>query len=251
MYSLKNTYGLKASVRVCHPVIEKYRFISGRYLACLPGYEILPDGYFDLAFLFSETGGMSFLAGPYTEKIIVPVKGYDLFIISFRPGKTPAFGDIPPHELMDSMVELSSVYGRSSDGICELLLNAENFQARMDIVEELFFYSRPEPMVKNKIFCRAAEIIGRSSGCTRVEELAGYVGVSVRTLERLFSSILGISPKYFIRLVRFQSAVEKIWCAGHGADYADIAAECGYFDQSHLIRDVRQLSGTTPATLVK
>ena len=199
-------YGLQISVRARHPVIEKYRFISGRYFACSSGYEILPDGYFDLAFLFSETGGMSFLAGPYTEKIIVPVKEYDLFIVSFIPGKTPAFGDIMPRDLMNSMVELSCIYGMPSEIVCRLLFDAEDFLARMAIVEKLFFHHPcPEPMIKNQVLCRATEIIGCSAGhITRVDELARCVGVSVRSLERQFSSILGISPKHFIRIVRFQ-----------------------------------------------
>lgn len=76
-----------------------------------------------------------------------------------------------------------------------------------------------------------------------------HVLLSRRQLHTLFTRELGIGPKAVNRLMRFQHAVRAIAAtvpAGTRADLGRVAAECGYFDQSHLTRDFRQFTGTSP-----
>ena len=73
------------------------------------------------------------------------------------------------------------------------------------------------------------------------------VGLSCRQLERRFLRDVGITPKRFCRIQRFQQVFQTI---EDGADWVRAAVECGYYDQAHLIRDCKDFSGEAPAALV-
>ena len=87
---------------------------------------------------------------------------------------------------------------------------------------------------------RARTCAGRVS----VAELACAVGLSTRQLERAFRERVGLGPKTFLRLVRFQRALALL--RRPGASLAAIAARCGYFDQAHLVRDFREFAHESP-----
>jgi methylphosphotriester-DNA--protein-cysteine methyltransferase len=93
-----------------------------------------------------------------------------------------------------------------------------------------------------------AGFILRHHGITRVDELAGSSGVSRQHLTRVFREHVGISPKLYCRLARFQSALVH---AGRGknVDWAQEAADLGYADQSHMIAEFREFGGLTPHRL--
>jgi AraC-like DNA-binding protein len=81
-----------------------------------------------------------------------------------------------------------------------------------------------------------------------VEDVAGQLGVTARHLRRAFTETIGVGPKDFARGVRLTRAVRM---AGASRDWTRIAAEAGYYDQSHLIADFRELTGNTPGALLK
>jgi transcriptional regulator GlxA family with amidase domain len=79
----------------------------------------------------------------------------------------------------------------------------------------------------------------------RIDDLAAGVGTSVRTLERAFDETVGVSPKTLARIVRFRRALVLL-DAPRRASFAAIALDCGYADQSHLVRDFRDFAGGPP-----
>ncbi len=94
----------------------------------------------------------------------------------------------------------------------------------------------------------AVRAVRESHGTVALDTLAESLAVAPRTLQRLFAAQVGISPKHLARIVRFQR-VFAAWRNDPGT-IARVAAECGYFDQSHLVRDFRDLAGMPPATLL-
>jgi len=84
-------------------------------------------------------------------------------------------------------------------------------------------------------------------GAMDIGDVACTLGVSCRQLERRFLSEVGLTPKRFCRIQRFQQVFQAI---GHGADWVRAAVECGYYDQAHLIRDCKDFSGETPSALL-
>jgi len=84
---------------------------------------------------------------------------------------------------------------------------------------------------------------------TSVSTLAERACLSKRQYERVFRDTVGMNPKEYASIVRFQKA---LWLMQQGErNYAGIAAECCYSDQSHFIRNFKELSGYTPETLIK
>jgi transcriptional regulator GlxA family with amidase domain len=73
------------------------------------------------------------------------------------------------------------------------------------------------------------------------------MGISGRQLERRFMSEVGLGPKLLCRILRFQQVFPAVERADK--NWARIAADCGYYDQAHLIRDFRQFAGQTPSVL--
>jgi AraC-like DNA-binding protein len=90
-----------------------------------------------------------------------------------------------------------------------------------------------------------------SGGAVRVETLAAALGVSRQYLGAQFRHHVGLSPKLFARICRFRAVRAAALAAQAGApghDWARLATDCGYFDQSHLIRDFHDFSGTSPGS---
>lgn len=82
-----------------------------------------------------------------------------------------------------------------------------------------------------------------------VSAVAGSLGVSERHLRRVFHETVGVSPKVFARLQRFRRAIRA--ARKTRADWADVAADAGYYDQAHLIAEFRAISGVTPRALLE
>ena len=82
----------------------------------------------------------------------------------------------------------------------------------------------------------------------RVADLANAAGVSRQHLTRVFREVIGVSPKRYCRLARFQAGLVHAG-AGAGGKWAQVAADLGYADQSHMIAEFKELSGLTPEAL--
>lgn len=94
----------------------------------------------------------------------------------------------------------------------------------------------------------AVEAIRSSHGATPLDALARPLGISSRTLQRLFAKQVGISPKLLARIVRFQHVL-RAWRA-NPRSFARAAVDAAYYDQSHLVRDFRDFAGAPPAGLL-
>lgn len=91
----------------------------------------------------------------------------------------------------------------------------------------------------------ALDLLQRAHGARSIAQIAQTLRVSARHLERGFAREVGLSPKTLARVLRFQRAFQ--WLAAPARrPAAEIALACGYYDQSHLIRDFRQFAGSTP-----
>ena len=83
----------------------------------------------------------------------------------------------------------------------------------------------------------------------RVDDLAARHDVPVRRLQRLFLEYVGVGPKWVIRRYRLQEAVER--AASAQLSWADLAADLGYSDQAHLVRDFTAVAGVSPAAYAR
>ncbi|MEI9409440.1 AraC family transcriptional regulator [Mesorhizobium salmacidum] len=190
----------------------------------------------------------SFAAGLFAGPVMIESFGGACCIqVNFTPLGARRFFRLPMSGLTDSMVVLDDVLGAEGMALREQLGNAPDWTARFDLAEA-FVAARLESAAETPLeIAWAYDRIIASGGRTRIASLAERLGWSRKHLADKFSDATGIGPKTLSRIVRFNRALGL--SRQPTADWADIAADCGYADQAHLVREFREFAGETPTAL--
>jgi AraC-like DNA-binding protein len=141
--------------------------------------------------------------------------------VHFKPGGAYPFLGLPLHELADSHVDLETLWGLEARGLRDRLTPVRHHPAVSEALAQL------------------------SQRAVPVGDLARQSGLSHRRFIELFRAEVGMAPKRFSRLRRFERAA--VYARSNTPDWARLALDCGYFDQSHMIADFLAFSGFTPA----
>jgi AraC-like DNA-binding protein len=168
--------------------------------------------------------------------------------VHFKPGGAFRFLGVPAGELADTHVDLEALWGRSAKDLREQLCEAANPAKRLRVLERALVARLENTSEEHRAVRAALDIFGRDAGEARTRDLAAHLGLSQRHFIKVFSNQVGITPKQFGRVQRFQRALE-LTRSSSTPNWADIVVACGYFDQSHLIHDFRTFSGLTPTEL--
>jgi AraC-like DNA-binding protein len=168
--------------------------------------------------------------------------------IDLAPVGARALFGLPMGELAGAVVSLPDLLPRDERSLAERLDALPDWDARLDAVERLLATSLERVTPRGEIVRWACERLEASGGRLDVRSLARELGYSQKQVTRLFRDQVGIAPKLFARLVRFDRLAQSLRRGGN-EPWAELADELGYYDQSHLVRDVRQLAGTTPTAL--
>jgi AraC-like DNA-binding protein len=141
------------------------------------------------------------------------------------------------------------VLGTETSTLIDTIQSTNSFEARQLFMEKFFRRSRLENVFRGGPHTNAVQIVRSCHGQITVNNLAGQLGTSVRTIERIFLEHVGLTPKKFIRLIRFQSALQSLKQGGPFVNLADLAYSFGYTDQSHLIKDFKEFSHRSPSRI--
>ena len=172
----------------------------------------------------------------------------DTFIIFFQPTGLHRMFSTPMHEITNTHHEGRAVLGAGIDELAERLSQGRSFEERVCIANAYFmrhFSTQPSP---DRITHAAMSILSRR-GCIQVPALAQQSCMSPRQFERRFAREIGLPPKLYARIVRFESALESKALSA-AESWTEITHRLGYFDQMHLIKDFREFSGEVPTSLV-
>jgi AraC-like DNA-binding protein len=159
-------------------------------------------------------------------------------------GARALFG-LPMHELTNRVVELDDVLGRRGHELVERLWTADSWERRFTVLDEVFagrFELAPRP---DSELAWAWGRLRSSAGRASVSGLAGELGWSHRRLIASFREGIGLPPKAIGRMLRFER-VSRLLQRVDEPRLAEVAIDCGYYDQAHLNRDFREFAGTTP-----
>ncbi len=225
---------------------------------------VIPDGCIEIIFNFSdrfrrfhpngkiETQASCLIAGQMHSGILLgPSGNVDLFGIRFHPAGAFRFMRFEMKELSDRIDPLESVLGSSVALVEEHLALQSDFHGRVAIAEAyLAGLMRSVTVNTSPYVDHALAVIASAQGNASIRDIAKKVGISERSLERLFSRYVGTTPKAYSRIVRFQSVLREIEGA-ESPDILDTALAFGYYDQSHLINDFNQFSGSSPAAFLE
>lgn len=153
---------------------------------------------------------------------------------------------VSPTALDGAVVALDDLWGREASRIRERLSDVASWQARFSLIDALLTHRYEAGPPIDPEVAWAWHRIAAGHGLVRVDGLAAEVEWSRKRLWSRFRAQLGVPPKRATKLVRFDHAAHRLVA---GQDPARVAAETGYADQSHLHRDIKALTGTTPTTI--
>jgi AraC-like DNA-binding protein len=206
---------------------------------------VLPDGCVDL--LWREGGLL--LAGLDRSARRSPVQpGERILGLRLRPGVAGAVLGMPASEVLDVHVRLEELLGRQAGELAERLGESEDDEQAFGALEQAIG-SRIERESPDPLVLAATRRLGFPG--SRVDQLAGSLGISDRQLRRRFHQAVGYGPKTLDRVLRFRRLVAQAGAVAAGeTDLARVAADLGYADQAHMNRDCLRLSGLSPSALV-
>ncbi len=219
---------------------------------------VLPDGCMDIVFNFGEpwagsspSGELanfdkSYVVGAMTRPLLVGLGNRAEFLgVRFRPGKAPAFLRLSADELTDRSTALDNLWGRTGKTLEARLAELPNLQRKIaeleqELLRRLALDGKQDPRVE-----AAVAFILRQRGTPSVQAVCAHAGISRQHLARQFAHYVGISPKLFCRVVRFQNIVERLRGSGP-VGWSATALELGFYDQAHMISDFKELAGLSP-----
>jgi AraC-like DNA-binding protein len=171
----------------------------------------------------------------------------DAFTIVLQPGGLSALFSVPAEELTNDDFEGEAVLGRGIGELLRRLCDVSSFTDRARVADAYLCAKRPALDSLSGI-AKAATGVLSSSGCVRVSDLAHHAGLGLRQFERRFRYEIGIPPKLYARIVRFESALHRK-AAAPLTRWTDIAHALGYHDQMHMVHDFNRLSGDAPTAI--
>jgi len=187
----------------------------------------------------------SFAAGLFAGPVTIESFGAACCIqLNFTPLGARRFFRLPMTELTDRMVALDEVLGAEGSALREELGNATVWERRFDIAEAFVMRRIVGAQAHSPAIAWAFGKIAETGGRAKVTGIAKEIGWSRKHLARRFADEVGLGPKSVSRIVRLNRAMSAAR-AGDG-DWAGIAADCGYADQAHMVREFQELAGNSP-----
>lgn len=209
---------------------------------------ILPDGCADLIFDLAPGRETAFWVGTMTKAFVTESRGpRDLLGIRFHPGGAKGLLDLPLAELTDERVAFQSITPSVEEALDRLLADsATPFDAMERWLAPKLIQDDRFPLVQS-IFRH----VRKSSGNVRVGEIAASLALSRQYLNRVMNDCVGVDLKTFSRIIRMRACTESLRASGVEAHWPVVAADFGFYDQSHLIHEFNDLVGLSPGRFME
>jgi AraC-like DNA-binding protein len=163
----------------------------------------------------------------------------------FHAGGLAAFVSTSVHAWTGRVSPVAAVFGRGVARLSRALDESTGEYGAQATLFDGFFRERLDVTDGKRTLWSLVSAIVDAGGLLRIDELCGTRGIPIRQIDRLFRAHVGVSPKTFARIVRFQSALTLL-TRNPGGTLADVAARCGYYDQPHFVREFKRFAGTAP-----
>jgi len=166
--------------------------------------------------------------------------------VHFKPGGAAAFFGGGLRDLRNRTVLLEALWGLQARDLRERLQSAPRLAHKLRIVEDALLSRLLSAPPADAMVERAVRLIERDPSAVRIEDVRRACECSPRQFIARFDLAVGITPKRYARVARLRALLPRIVRVGP-RDWAQVAADGGYFDQSHLIHEFGRLAGVTPA----
>jgi AraC-like DNA-binding protein len=216
-------------------------------------FKIIPDGV--PALIFQDTPGKFidqynqeaprlYIYGQFTKYTNQRVEGSFRVIGAYlKPAALKTLFNIDASELSNKNIPLEDLL---ADSILEQLVNAVTLEDKITIISDFLLLRVQEVKHNNQKAIYASSLLAYDKS---LKEVRLELNTSERTLERLMKEHVGISPKSFSRIMRFQSSL-NLYRNNAFDNLTDLTYQSDYFDQSHLIREFKEFTGVSPKSFL-
>lgn len=235
------------------PFIETY-WIAERTVGTEITERILPDGCVDIIFNFrtideeqTQQQGIPHIVGTMTSflDITYSIGEVQMLGIRFRPTGITAFIQAPVYEFTDRNIDLRMVDSLFDQSFYKYLPERPTIKEKIEYIDNYFIRKLSDILTPDPRIVYAVNIITNTKGQISINEISKYIYLSQRQFERRFKYAVGISPKTFSRIIKFRNTIEYIK-TNRDESLFSIAVDCGYYDHSHLTKEMKQLGGKLP-----
>jgi AraC-like DNA-binding protein len=215
--------------------------------------KIIPDGFPEVIFHFGdpyriklrnkwEQQSSSLVAGQITGHFHLENTGVASILgLKFRPTALTRLFDISMQTITDQVVPLNPFAGKLRP--LEIAIRGlQDFDTRICLVND---YLNALPVENHSVIDDAVSLIFESKGTISVTELTTAVGIGERSLERLFRKFVGLTPKFYARIIRFSHIFQAVTSGKQ--NWAQLGLETGFYDQSHFIKNFKAFTGEDPS----
>ncbi len=187
------------------------------------------------------------MSGQLTERILLRPSGrVGVVSVRFKAAGAARFFDLPYEEIVDQVIDFSKFEKEIAETLARKIQTATSPAQRFQVLQDLLTERLQKQESKEDIFVRqACRYITQSEGSYSVQELVKLIGFSERQLERKFKQQVGLTPKLLSRIMRFQKFI-ALSKTNNRLTLTEAGMSCGYYDQSHFIRDFTKFSGVSP-----
>ncbi|NOU77072.1 helix-turn-helix domain-containing protein [Paenibacillus sp. LMG 31458] len=193
-----------------------------------------------------QTYGSSVICGPHSEYFIIDTSAETTVLgVHFKPGGIYPFFKMPVNELHNIHVSLDALWGARAHDLREMLLLSKTVEDKFQILEESLIKLASRPLIRHPAVNFALNEFMSLPHNRPLSDVIAQIGLSPRRFIQIFKEEVGLTPKLFCRLRRFQEVLNRIDHA-KSVNWLDVAIACGYYDQMHFIKDFQAFSSLNP-----
>ncbi len=185
-------------------------------------------------------------SGVRTEAITIPSsKEAAMLIISFKKGMAYPFFPLPMNEISDCVIDADLLWGNDFTLLREQILENKDSKRKFQLVEDFLLENYLSKLALNPCVAFALKEIIHQPDQINLANLNNKIGYSQKHFISMFKRQVGIAPKSYLKIMRFQKAIREIE-KFKAIDWTLISNDCGFYDQAHFIHDFKFFSGFTP-----
>lgn len=236
-------------------IIKSFWMIDSEDDNTIHQQKIFPDGYPEMIFHYGdvyrvnisgnwETQSTELIAGQIRNHFFLENTGVSkMFAIKFQPWALKELFSLEMSSITDKVIVVPDSIKVKTSIIKNIAINNCEFSEKVTQIETWFLSQKELDFHSNH---KAVQYIQEKNGLIKLNELTELCKITERTLERYFKSYIGLSPKFYSRIIRFSSIFELI--QEKNIDWQDIVYRAGYYDQSHFIKNFKEFTGEDPTS---
>lgn len=244
------------------PFVECYWTAQADHPPFRDQESLIPDGTIELMFNFGDDysqirgDGRKIVKGSHVIGIrkqslhISQTDNQDLFSVRFKLGGIYPFLTIPAYTFSNGFFELDLLMGNQYRELEERLYDAGDDLARVAVMEDDLLRKLASTSLRDYHFVDSCLKCLFQNSSQDIKALKDEFNTNYRNLERKFENVIGLTPSEVLKIRRFSHAVFLIYSCKFNS-LTDVGLECGYFDQSHFIREFKSLADMTPREFLK